>query len=160
MTASIKILSKSSPGEFQFHIVSPDDDDFAPLQRKSQSIPITKGLHRTPSEIQLCEDEALADYRDYCMYTRIVHGIQRSQCQAQDFDLQLENDACLQNIRRTRCGPPEESQSLESRHESLLNVLRNPSLKTTRDYLTQAQAAVTASHDTIFEEDEIFVIDL
>jgi hypothetical protein len=41
----------------------------------SKSIPIAKSLKRTASELQLTEDEAMADFRDYCMYTRIVNGI-------------------------------------------------------------------------------------
>jgi hypothetical protein len=45
------------------------------LSAPSKSIPIAKSLKRTPSELQLMEDEARADFRDYCMYTRIVNGI-------------------------------------------------------------------------------------
>ena len=41
----------------------------------TKSIPISKSMKRTPSELQLMEDEALADYRDYCMYVRIVNGM-------------------------------------------------------------------------------------
>lgn len=43
---------------------------------KSQSIPIS-GAHRTASEVQLCEDEALADYRDYVVFSRIVNHMDR-----------------------------------------------------------------------------------
>jgi hypothetical protein len=42
----------------------------------SKSIPIAKNLlKRTASELQLLEDEAMAEYRDYCMYKRILNGI-------------------------------------------------------------------------------------
>lgn len=44
----------------------------------SRSIPIPHRIHRTPSEVQLLEDEAMADYRDYCMYHRIVSGIAKN----------------------------------------------------------------------------------
>lgn len=170
LTCSIKIRSESTENKPRNGrpVVSPDDTDCSvtPSQtHKSQSIPITNGIHRTLSEIQLCEDEALADYRDYCMYTRIVDGIQRRQSShsSGDIDLIYENDACLANIRRTRCQPPEESHSLKTRHDSLLQVLRDPSLKTTHDFLTEA----TAIHQgTIFDQDYqeddegVFVIDL
>jgi hypothetical protein len=41
----------------------------------AKSIPITKGLESTDEELQLKEDEAMADYRDLCMYARIINGI-------------------------------------------------------------------------------------
>ena len=92
------------------------------------------------------------------MFARIVDGITRRQADHQDIDLLYENDACLANIRRTRCQPPEQSRSLESQHQSLLHILGNPALKTTHDFLTEAQA--TSQDMLIQEEDEIFVIDL
>jgi hypothetical protein len=142
-------------------VVSPDDFSmdcsmtmFPPHSRgKSQSIPITNGMHRTPSEIQLCEGEAIADYRDYCMFARIVDGIQKRQSsnQEQDLDLIYENDACLANIRRTRCVPPEESQSLEARHESLLQRLGGNIM---------SKPLAVYPDNMILDEDEIFFIDL
>ena len=109
---------------------------------------------------QLCEDEALADYRDYCMFVRIVDGISRRQSTNQDLDLIYECDACLANIRRTRSQPPEESQSLEARHELLLRKLMfppNPLSSAQRDALYSNQHG---NGNTILDEDEIFVIDL
>jgi hypothetical protein len=124
---------------------------------KSQSIPITNGMHRTPSEIQLCEDEALADYRDYCMFVRIVDGISRRQSTNQDLDLIYEHDACLANIRRTRSQPPEESRSLEARHELLLQKLMfPPNLLSPHTF----HSNLHGNDNMILDEDEIFVIDL
>ena len=40
----------------------------------TKSIPISH-MKRTASELQLVEDEAMAEVRDYCMYTRIVNGM-------------------------------------------------------------------------------------
>jgi hypothetical protein len=161
-TLAVRIAQaeRASDSTGSSRVVSPDDysldfstmTTFPPLSRgKSQSIPITKGIHRTPSEIQLCEDEAIADYRDYCMFARIVDGIQRRQSSNQDLDLIYENDACLANIRRTRCVPPEESQSLESRHQSLLQRLGG-------NMISQPQAVYP--DNMVLDEDEIFVIDL
>jgi hypothetical protein len=56
------------------------------------SVPITKGMKRTPSELQLMEEESLADYRDFCMFNRIVNGIREHH----------PTDKTLNNIIRTR----------------------------------------------------------
>lgn len=118
-------------------------------------------MHRTPSEIQLCEDEALADYRDYCMFARIVDGISRRQSTSQDLDLIYENDACLANIRRTRSQPPEESQSLEARHELLLQKLMFPPNPLSSAAQPHAVYSILHGNDNmILDEDEIFVIEL
>lgn len=75
---------------------------------KSQSIPIS-GAHRTASELQLCEDEALADYRDFVVYSRIVNGISRQQERpCHNLYLQQENARCLTHIVSTRHGKNEE----------------------------------------------------
>ena len=145
-------------------VVSPDDYSMSrPLSRcnsggKSRSIPIAKRIYRTPSEIQLCEDTALADFRDYCMFSRIVNGISRRQSENQDIDLLYENDACLANIRRTRCQPPEESKSLQARHESLLHILGDPNRC---HHPLSPHVHIPGDDDNmILEEDDIFVIDM
>jgi hypothetical protein len=43
--------------------------------KKSAPIHIEGNVRRTPSEIQLGEDEQLADFRDYLMFERIVNGM-------------------------------------------------------------------------------------
>jgi len=85
---------------------------------KSQSIPINNkgggggggGVHRTASELQLCQDEALADYRDFVVFQRIVTHMQQRQQQERRQQkqklkqqyLQQENEKCLQHILSTR----------------------------------------------------------
>ena len=69
---------------------------------KSQSIPISEGLYRTASEIQLCQDEEVADQRDYAFYSRVVSGISQSQCQSKSWHLKRENHMCLLHIMQTR----------------------------------------------------------
>jgi hypothetical protein len=70
---------------------------------RSRSIPISKYIHRTPSELQLYEEEVIADHRDYCMYSLIVSGISRQQmAQQTDIELRYQNDETLANIIRTR----------------------------------------------------------
>jgi hypothetical protein len=61
----------------------------------TKSIPITKGRGSTaPEELQLKEDEARADYRDLCMYVRIINGMIGSKGPS--------NVETLNNIVRTR----------------------------------------------------------
>jgi hypothetical protein len=76
----------------------------------TKSIPISKSLMRTPSELQLSEDEAMADYRDYCMFARIVNGISEHQaCSHHPISASV-----IANIVRTRHLPIQESSSYPS----------------------------------------------
>ena len=70
----------------------------------SQSIPITKGLYRTASEVQLCLDEEVAEQRDYAFYSRVLNGISSSQRKGNpnNYMLQRENQDCLLHIMQTR----------------------------------------------------------
>lgn len=65
----------------------------------TKSVPIhIEGMRRTPSEVQLLHDEAIADHRDYCMFARIVSGIRQHR----------PTDQTVNNIIRTRTQPVEE----------------------------------------------------
>lgn len=46
-------------------------------------------IQRTESELQLHEDMAMAEYRDRCMFNRLVTGIRRQQQEHQHYDSQL-----------------------------------------------------------------------
>jgi hypothetical protein len=73
---------------------------------KSPSIPIGNTISKTPSEVQLCMDEAIADQRDYMFYCRLVKGISLTQEMALDRTLRYENQACLAHVVRTRHQDP------------------------------------------------------
>mmetsp|Transcript_19669 Transcript_19669/g.27660 ORF Transcript_19669/g.27660 Transcript_19669/m.27660 type:complete len:158 (-) Transcript_19669:39-512(-) len=48
--------------------------------KKSACIPMPSNhIFRTNSELQLCEDIAIAEWRDRCMYNRLVNGVRRRQ---------------------------------------------------------------------------------
>ena len=81
-----------------------DHQGFSPLER-TQSIPIQNRMKRTPSELQLREDEELADFRDYVMFSRIVDRMSRSQKEMMNRHLRYENDVCLAHVIKTRNGP-------------------------------------------------------
>jgi hypothetical protein len=71
------------------------------LSPRSRSIPIANSLKRTASELQLSEEEAMADFRDYVLFSRIVDGISK-QAPPKDFRLRQANDRCLAHIIHER----------------------------------------------------------
>jgi hypothetical protein len=73
-----------------------------PSTIKSQSIPISQGLCRTASEVQLCQDEQVAEQRDYAFYSRVVSGMCQSQGASESYHHRKENQMCLSHIMETR----------------------------------------------------------
>mmetsp|Transcript_16904 Transcript_16904/g.25574 ORF Transcript_16904/g.25574 Transcript_16904/m.25574 type:complete len:173 (+) Transcript_16904:157-675(+) len=65
------------------------DSQKSPFQAKSQ--PIKCRITRTNSELQLYEDEQAAEYRDYCMYVRIVNGMTSRTEDIHSFNSSLKN---------------------------------------------------------------------
>lgn len=51
---------------------------------KQKSLPIHFRMRRSLSEDQLCQDEAIAESRDFAMFSRIVSGINHSKSDATD----------------------------------------------------------------------------
>ncbi len=82
---------------------------FPPLPTSiSKSIPIaSNSMRRTTSELQLMEDEVVADYRDFCMYIRIVNGMNERRL----WTGVSSNNCEMQNIIRTRSRPVTEGPS-------------------------------------------------
>lgn len=84
----------------------------------SKPIHIEGSIVRTPSEIQLMQQEVLADHRDYCMFQRIVTGILSSskdetrkshgnKIQQQVEKMPYHSKKVLESIVRTRNQPVE-----------------------------------------------------
>lgn len=126
---------------------------------KSQSIPIN-GMHRTASELQLCEDEALADYRDFVVYSRIVNGITRQQEKSHNLRYRQENDKCLAHIVSTRHG----NDTLQSLSRHIVH-----GMTMTDDYFCgeeppeSADSAPSSGEDAVddvIEEEGIFALEL
>lgn len=80
------------------------NDDLQDDSMMSKSIPIPGTITKTNSEVQLCEDERVADYRDYVVFSRIVDHITRQQFASRNLQCRYENDDCLLHIIRTRQG--------------------------------------------------------
>ena len=96
-------IPAADPGVHAFGTSLPARPSYVANKSKSASIPISpKSIRRTASENQLSEDEAMADYKDYIVYSRIVNGISRQNSQRKDVQLLYENQLCLGNIMRTR----------------------------------------------------------
>ena len=83
---------------------------------KSRSIPITNGMKRTPSEVQLLEDEEVAEFRDYVMFSRIADRIARQQNETKDFRLRQQNDMCLAHLIGVRNGSQDSDIVLRETH--------------------------------------------
>lgn len=69
------------PSAYNTHSVN-DSTDYSQSASSSytQAIPLPDShIHRTESELQLSEDMAIAEYRDQCMFDRLVNGIRRKQ---------------------------------------------------------------------------------
>jgi hypothetical protein len=98
--------------------------------------------------VELCAQEAAAEYKDSLMFARIVHGVHAQAQQYQHADVRYENESVIANIWQTRHHPPEQACSLESRDQSLLNVLKNP------------PNVACVSAPPVQEEEGIFVLDL
>lgn len=98
----------------------------------SRSIPIaSSSLKRTASELQLVQDEAMADYRDFCMYMRIVNGMK----ERRSFTQLPSANGEIQNIIRTRHNPVQEGPSSYMREglerHSVNSPLNPPKVVTT-----------------------------
>jgi len=92
-------------------------DNEKPLNQQpilSASIPLPKShIHRTPSELQLCEDKRRADYEDVRMFSRLVVGIQ-SQCVRSGYVHPLTKKS-LQDIVQTKQAKDEELECTTSK---------------------------------------------
>lgn len=123
---------------------------------------------------------AFAEYRDHCMYTRVVTGIMvRQQAhhhavagrpRSRSFDSYHESRACVSNIRRTRYLDPEDCGPLYARHEREQtngsvglqiegneNTVLNANDKNT---WTQGGSFLAPTIPPFEEEDQVFILDL
>jgi len=56
-----------------------------PRQVSTQTIPLPRShIRKTQSELQLCEDMELAEYRELSMFYRVVNGIRQRQKRVED----------------------------------------------------------------------------
>lgn len=95
-SSQARLLSTSAYSNTKLTSLPRDD---SPV--RSRSIPIEasgSGMKRTPSELQLCQDEQLADYRDFVMFSRIYQGISARQKSSHGLHARTTNERCLAHI--------------------------------------------------------------
>ncbi len=123
-------------------------------QPRSQAIPIpsrSKSSFQHYNDIQLeAEEDAIADYKDFLMFARLVGGISKRQSLYLHHDLLYENQDCIENLVETRHSPPEQACSLKTRHEALLRKL-GAARTSTSDVLDESTSLV---------EEDIFAMEL
>lgn len=76
-------------------------------------------IRRTESEVQLYEDMAIAEYRDRCMFNRLVNGIRRRQQRHYD----SQHHQCFHN--RQSHGPTPTMKRSRHNHKDLLRHTHN-----------------------------------
>jgi hypothetical protein len=128
----------------------------------SKSIPIAKNLlKRTTSELQLLEDEAMAECRDYCMYARILNGINH---EGRHSEMETVN-----NIIRTRQLPVlETSCSYQEDYDKYAFLPLQSACRITNEpsYVQEEHGPVTIitepddDDESIPEDEGVFVMDL
>jgi len=129
--ASIHRVSLSStPDSRNLYVPTlPPADSLPEMMTKSLPIHIQGSMKRTPSEVQLLHQEALADYKDYEMFERIVNGIlqrtghprrngenslfiaPRTPPSAEEEQERLNSHRIVQNLIRTRSQPISEAEA-------------------------------------------------
>jgi hypothetical protein len=120
-----------------------------------------KYIHRTDSEEQLCQNEAIAEYRDYCMYSRIIGGISKQLQVKCDLKYRYEDDHTMGNIMRTRHSPLASPASTVAHqiHQGLPMFMLHP--KTSPNYTNDWEPSfVDIEQDSRLEQEEMFVLDM
>jgi len=127
----------------------------------SKSIPITN-MKRTLSEIQLCEEEALADYRDYCFYCRLVNGINsRREGNHDPYHRHRPTDPSVENIMRTRHLPVADGSFVHSTEaHSCASSYTNFTNVATRSGGIRHHSFLQGTKIVEEEQEDIFMLDL
>lgn len=151
------------------HHTEDNEDDlrtFSPLV-KTQSIPIRNRMKRTPSELELKQEEEQADFRDYVMFSRIVDRMSRSQKEMMNRHLRHENDQCLAHVIGTRNGcsdavsvRKELKQQRPATEPRPTSLLPDPSPRVSFSEMDELLAMEDAANDTEDDEEEDIMFEL
>ena len=144
-------VSKSPVSVYDEMVTRNSEEEFPSNSTRSQSIPITEGLYRTASEIQLCLDEEVAEQRDFAFYARLMNGISLSHSKGSNWVLQRENQDCLLHIMQTR-------NNEEHRYTNDSNNCNNQPKEIILKNITTEAITITKSDDA--DEEGIFELDL
>jgi hypothetical protein len=131
----------------------------------SKGIPIKgSSMRRTHSELQLMESEILAEYRDYCMFKRIVDGMSRQNSINSSLDASWQSDDSLANIIRTRHTPVFSTDGFSSYFQEIIddgnpNASDTP-LQLTHSHLNNFNLSPSNLVDRREQDAEIFELDM
>jgi len=121
----------------------------------SKSIPISN--IQGEEEVHLREEEAMADYRDYCFYLRLVHGMNNK---SHAFYHRLRGtDQSLANIMRTRNLPLASSETCGAAQspEALCSCYNDSASWQRRSHAGSMTLGKQAMEE---DEEEIFVLEM
>ena len=136
---------------------------------QSRSIPIAQSnREQTEEEADRQHNALVADYKDYCFYSRVVEGMRRQQGKTRDVALRYENQALIDHVVRTRHLPSlsQSPTSVRNFGDDSTRRLPNAGIRRIRsraDMATCISEAVRLSGDSYEWEDDkdlIFDIDI
>lgn len=96
-------------------------------ETQSLAIPLPAShIHRTASELQLDEDNVVAEYRDQCMFNRLVRGIRYQQRRHYAANSRYGQESSQELQQRTRTGnrpPMTSSVFMEESEKSISSII-------------------------------------
>eukprot|EP00429_Kryptoperidinium_foliaceum_P086781 CAMPEP_0176191918 /NCGR_PEP_ID=MMETSP0121_2-20121125/4704_1 /TAXON_ID=160619 /ORGANISM="Kryptoperidinium foliaceum, Strain CCMP 1326" /LENGTH=144 /DNA_ID=CAMNT_0017530591 /DNA_START=110 /DNA_END=544 /DNA_ORIENTATION=- len=140
---------------------------------QSQSIPIANSNRGpTDEEAEQYHHAMLADYKDYCFYSRLVEGMRRKQGKTKDVALRYENQALIDHIVRTRNTQAQHHSTLSQSPTSVRNFgddsARHSASKGTRRVRSRADMVacidsaveISRGEDSEWGDDDPFIFDM
>jgi hypothetical protein len=127
-------------------------------QSRSKVIPMRVVRGSSPSELQLYQEHAEADARDYSMFIKVYDHLQQQRTRTTDQAILAENALCMDRLIQTRCRHIHESSSMRGRFGGSVSSLATFSGADGADrkhYQLQED-----EEDDIGEDEDIFQLDL
>eukprot|EP00521_Asterionellopsis_glacialis_P018566 CAMPEP_0195297108 /NCGR_PEP_ID=MMETSP0707-20130614/20846_1 /TAXON_ID=33640 /ORGANISM="Asterionellopsis glacialis, Strain CCMP134" /LENGTH=145 /DNA_ID=CAMNT_0040358809 /DNA_START=26 /DNA_END=463 /DNA_ORIENTATION=+ len=103
ISMNIPMVERPSYPASSSHSTSSSASSSPDPREPSSPIPIRPPISKTDSEARFYEDTVHADYKDYCMYLRLVSGIRKQQAMKKSLYLRHMDDLTISNIVSTRC---------------------------------------------------------
>mmetsp|Transcript_11603 Transcript_11603/g.16256 ORF Transcript_11603/g.16256 Transcript_11603/m.16256 type:complete len:145 (+) Transcript_11603:88-522(+) len=103
VSMNIPMVARPSSPTSSSHLTSSSESSSPDPREPSSPIPIRSATSETDSEARFYEDTIHADYKDYCMYARLVAGIRKQQAMKKNLYLRHMDDLTISNIVSTRC---------------------------------------------------------
>ena len=138
------------------------------LKTSTSSIPLPKShVRRTESELQFCNDQIAAEYRDSIMFQRLVRGIE--ECHERDCypcHVVTQNEQVIENIISTRSSDSKDQNDNDFVPSGFLSTIHqheksSPSIILDMDYFRPPSSIESVvSDDSVFSDDDEDIFDL